>query len=150
MALPANFQFSQASLQDFVDCKRRFYYRYVERLSWPALESEPALENERYMQRGAAFHHLVHQYILGIPEDRLVTGAESGDFSDWWTSFINHIPYDKKDQLVRRSFYTTEGELQETTTYDYHPRSSELVVTTRNAAGIVTSRQKYVNPSFWN
>ncbi|MBA7595749.1 MAG: hypothetical protein GH143_04115 [Calditrichaeota bacterium] len=60
------------------------------------------------------------------------------------------LVYDKKDQLVRRSFYTTEGELQETTTYDYHPRSSELVVTTRNAAGIVTSRQKFNNPSFWD
>jgi len=60
------------------------------------------------------------------------------------------LVYDDKDQLVRRSFYTTEGELQETTTYDYHPRSSELVVTTRNAAGIVTSRQKFVNPSFWD
>jgi|GEM_PF-4011773 len=60
------------------------------------------------------------------------------------------LVYDKKDQLVRRSFYTTEGELQLTTTYDYHPRSSELVVTTHNAAGIVTSRQKFINPSFWN
>ncbi len=60
------------------------------------------------------------------------------------------LVYDKKDRLVRRSFYTTEGELQETTTYDYHPRSSELVVTTRNAAGIVTSRQRFVNPPFWN
>ncbi|UCH63091.1 MAG: hypothetical protein JSU77_01140 [Fidelibacterota bacterium] len=60
------------------------------------------------------------------------------------------LGYDIKDQLVRRSFYTIEGELQETTTYDYHRRSSELVVTTRNAAGIVTSRQKYINPSFWN
>ena len=60
------------------------------------------------------------------------------------------LVYDKKDQLVRRSFYTTEGELQETTTYDYHPHSSELVVTTRNAAGIVTSRQRFINPPFWN
>ena len=60
------------------------------------------------------------------------------------------LVYDKKDQLVQRSFYTTEGQLLEATTYDYYPRSSELVVTTRNAAGIVTSRQKFVNPPFWN
>jgi hypothetical protein len=103
MALPVNFQFSQASLQDFTDCKRRFYYRYIEHLSWPAMESEPALENERFMQQGAAFHQLVHQYILGIPEDRLVAIAEAEDFSDWWTSFIKHIPLDKNDRLFPES-----------------------------------------------
>ena len=103
MALPSNFQFSQASLQDFTDCKRRFYYRYIEHLSWPALESEPAIENERFMLQGAAFHQLVHQYILGIPEDRLVAIGEAEDFSDWWTSFIKHIPLDKNDRLFPES-----------------------------------------------
>lgn len=107
MALPVNFQFSQASLQDFVDCKRRFYYRYIQHLSWPALESEPAIENEQFMQQGAAFHQLVHQYILGIPEDRLVTVAESEGFSDWWESFIENIPYDKTDQLFPESVLAT-------------------------------------------
>lgn len=60
------------------------------------------------------------------------------------------LVYDDKDRLVRRSFYTTKGQLLETTTYDYHPLSSELVVITRNAAGIVTSRQRFIDPSFWN
>ncbi len=58
--------------------------------------------------------------------------------------------YDQRDRMVSRSFYTPEGRLLETTTYDYHPRSSELVVTTRNAAGIVTSRQRFIDPAFWN
>jgi RecB family exonuclease len=107
MALPSNFQFSQASLQDFTDCKRRFYYRYIEHLSWPALESEPAIENERFMQQGAAFHQLVHQYILGIPEDRLAAIAEAEGFSEWWTNFIIQIPFDKKDQLFPESGLTT-------------------------------------------
>jgi hypothetical protein len=107
MALPTNFQFSQASLQNFVDCRRRFYYRYVERLSWPALESEPALENERYMQQGAAFHQLVHQHILGIPPDRLLTVAESEGLANWWTSFMNHVPFDKGDQLLPERMLTT-------------------------------------------
>ncbi|MFB0515209.1 MAG: hypothetical protein ACETWG_01230 [Candidatus Neomarinimicrobiota bacterium] len=60
------------------------------------------------------------------------------------------LVYDQDDRMVRRSFYTPEGELLETTTYDYHPRSSELVVTTRNAAGIITSRQRFIDPSFGN
>ena len=60
------------------------------------------------------------------------------------------VVYDRDDRMVRRSFYTPEGQLVLTTTYDYSPRSAELVVTTRNAAGSVTSRQRFVDPSFWN
>ncbi|MCP4541151.1 MAG: PD-(D/E)XK nuclease family protein, partial [Chloroflexi bacterium] len=66
MTLPADFQFSQASLQDYVDCPRRFQLRYVLRVAWPAPEAEPVLENERYLQQGAAFHRLVHQHALGL------------------------------------------------------------------------------------
>ncbi|UCD37651.1 MAG: hypothetical protein JSW54_12645 [Fidelibacterota bacterium] len=57
--------------------------------------------------------------------------------------------YDGNDRMIRRSFYTAEGELRESTTYDYHPKSSELVVITRNAAGTVISRQRFVDPTFW-
>ena len=34
--LPANFTFSQSSLQAYVDCARRFWLAYVEQLPWPA------------------------------------------------------------------------------------------------------------------
>ncbi len=57
------------------------------------------------------------------------------------------LVYDKQDRMVRRAFYTTEGQLQESTTYDYLPESSELIVTTRNAVGIVTSRQNFLYPA---
>lgn len=60
------------------------------------------------------------------------------------------VVYDENDRMVRRSFYTPDGNLKETTTYDYHSRTSELMVTTRNAAGIITSRQRFVDPPFWN
>lgn len=92
MVLPDNFQFSQASLQDFSDCRRRFQLRHIMRLSWPAIETEPVLENERFIQRGARFHHLVHQYLLGIPVDRLTVLASSDDLAGWWENFLNHIP----------------------------------------------------------
>ena len=46
-SLPEGFRFSQSSLQDYVDCRRRFQLRYLQNLAWPALQSEPALENER-------------------------------------------------------------------------------------------------------
>ena len=71
MTLPDNFQFSQGSLQDYVDCRRRFQLRYLERRAWPALQTEPAIEAERHMRLGALFHRLVQAYLLGVPAESL-------------------------------------------------------------------------------
>ncbi len=94
MTIPTNFQFSQASLQDYVDCPRRFQLRYFLRLAWPALEAEPALENERYLQQGAAFHRLVHQHLLGIPPERLSSTVTGKDLSRWWHNYLESGPAD--------------------------------------------------------
>jgi CRISPR/Cas system-associated exonuclease Cas4 (RecB family) len=93
MILPTDFQFSQASLQDYVDCPRRFQLRYVLRVAWPAPEAEPALENERYLQQGAAFHRLVHQHALGLPPERLANGV-TDDLRPWWHNYLQHRPSD--------------------------------------------------------
>ncbi|MEA3350200.1 MAG: PD-(D/E)XK nuclease family protein [Chloroflexota bacterium] len=91
--LPANFQFSQSSLQDFVDCQRRFQLRYIQRLVWPAVKAEPALENELYLQRGAQFHQIAHQHLLGIPAEKLDRmAAEDQKLSQWWRNFIDNGP----------------------------------------------------------
>ena len=57
--LPPTFTFSQSSLQDYFDCPRRFQLRYIEQVAWPAVETEPMLENERRQQAGLHFHRLV-------------------------------------------------------------------------------------------
>jgi hypothetical protein len=91
------FEFSQSSLQDFVDCRRRFQLRYLQRVAWPALQAEPARENERHMQRGERFHRLAQQYLLGVPEARLTRMAEADEDKNllrWWTNFIDCIPPD--------------------------------------------------------
>ncbi|HUW12148.1 MAG TPA: PD-(D/E)XK nuclease family protein [Anaerolineae bacterium] len=94
MILPTDFQFSQGSLQDYVDCPRRFHLRYVQRLAWPAIDAEPALENERYLQQGAAFHRLAHQHALGIPADKLAvaTDADDADIRRWWRNYLQSGP----------------------------------------------------------
>ncbi len=94
MSLPADFQFSQGSLQDYVDCPRRFQLRHVQRVAWPALEAEPALENERYLQQGAAFHRLVHQHILGIPPERLSSTVTDEALRRWWHNYLESGPSD--------------------------------------------------------
>jgi CRISPR/Cas system-associated exonuclease Cas4 (RecB family) len=92
MTLPADFQFSQGSLQDYVDCPRRFQLRYIQRLAWPAVEAEPALENERHLQQGAAFHRLVHQHVLGLSPERLSSMITDEDLSRWWHNYLESAP----------------------------------------------------------
>lgn len=92
MSLIDNFQFSQASLQDFMDCRRRFQLRYLQHVVWPAVESEPVLENERFLQQGARFHRMIQQYLLGVPGERLVDLASDEDLGRWWENYLAFAP----------------------------------------------------------
>jgi CRISPR/Cas system-associated exonuclease Cas4 (RecB family) len=86
----ASFQlttFSQSSLQDYVDCARRFQLRYLERLSYPAVESEPALENEKHQQEGEYFHRLVQQHLIGIPDEQVSKLANTSNLQRWWDNW---------------------------------------------------------------
>jgi CRISPR/Cas system-associated exonuclease Cas4 (RecB family) len=91
MPLAENFQFSQSSLQDFVDCRRRFQLRYIEELAWPAVETDPVLEHERYLQKGLAFHRLVHQHLLGVPGEALSSMLHDDELRHWWENFLQYI-----------------------------------------------------------
>ncbi len=92
MPVPDGFLFSQSSLQDFVDCQRRFQLRYLHHLAWPAVEAEPYLENERRMDQGAAFHRIVRQYLVGIPEAEIShsIGADEA-MQTWWRNFLTSV-----------------------------------------------------------
>lgn len=85
--LQPDFTFSQQNLQDYLDCPRRFYLRHVEHLAWPAVESEPVLEQERRMQLGHDFHMLVQQRLSGIPADALRDSIQGEELQRWWMHF---------------------------------------------------------------
>jgi CRISPR/Cas system-associated exonuclease Cas4 (RecB family) len=89
LKFPAQFVFSQSSLQDYADCPRRFQLRYLDRMAYPAAESEPALENERRQQEGQNFHRLAQQYLVGIPAERLGRLANTPDLQRWWENFYS-------------------------------------------------------------
>lgn len=80
---------SQSSLQDYTDCARRFQLRYLERLSYPAVESEPALENEKHLREGEFFHRLVQQHLIGVPGEQVGRLANTDNLKRWWANFIN-------------------------------------------------------------
>ncbi len=89
MKIPTSFTFSQSRLQDYFDCPRKFLLRYIRKLKWPALESEPVIERERQMQAGQLFHQLVHQYLLGMEMDMLSRVARGPMLEGWWQNFLD-------------------------------------------------------------
>jgi hypothetical protein len=88
--LPTSFTFSQSSLQDYVDCPRRFQLRYIEQLAWPAVEVEPALETERRQQEGQLFHRMVQQHLIGLSIEKLAHLANTPGLSHWWENYLNY------------------------------------------------------------
>lgn len=94
MKIRTDFQFSQSSLQDYLDCQRRFELRYLLHVEWPALQSEPVIEQEEHIELGHRFHQIVQQHILGIPEAILIqpNGDGSTDLQRWWLNYRQSDP----------------------------------------------------------
>ncbi len=88
LSLPSGFSFSQSSLQDYYECPRRFQLRYIQRLQWPAVDTEPVQENERRQQEGQAFHLMIQQRLIGLPVEKLGQNANTPDLSRWWGNFL--------------------------------------------------------------
>ncbi|HLV35027.1 MAG TPA: PD-(D/E)XK nuclease family protein [Spirillospora sp.] len=88
MNLTEDFVFSQGSLQDYVDCPRRFQLRYLLGQRWPAPEVDDLLAFEQRLEQGAYFHHLIHQHQAGIPADVLRQRIEDADVRRWFEAYL--------------------------------------------------------------
>lgn len=86
--LPDDFMFSQSSLQDFVDCPRRFELKYLLKQRFPAPEVDDLLEFERRMEQGQRFHQVVHQHLIGIPADLLQSRITDSEVAEWFTTYL--------------------------------------------------------------
>jgi RecB family exonuclease len=92
MTLPTDFLFSQNKLQDYLDCPRRFELRYIERMAWPAVQSEPVEEMERSIRLGERFHRMVQQHNAGIPAEQIDPQANEPELALWWDSYKQFAP----------------------------------------------------------
>ncbi|HVP21301.1 MAG TPA: PD-(D/E)XK nuclease family protein [Anaerolineaceae bacterium] len=92
MGLKPDFHFSQNNLQDYLDCPRRFELRYIQRLEWPALDSEPVIEQEQRIEAGRQFHQMVQQYVAGIEAEQIRETLPDTDVSHWWDNFLQAEP----------------------------------------------------------
>ncbi|MBN2557043.1 MAG: PD-(D/E)XK nuclease family protein [Anaerolineales bacterium] len=103
MILPDDFRFSQASLQDYVDCPRRFYLRYRLRLPWPAIETAPFLLQEEHARQGRVLHRMIQQHLLGVPVEKLTIQPETPDLERWWDHYCSFplpdLPSDRRPEF---------------------------------------------------
>jgi hypothetical protein len=109
MPLPDTFHFSQQSLQDYADCRRRFQLRYLLMQPWPALVTGAPVEFEALLQRGADFHRLAHQYALGLDPQRLEAGIRDDELLAWWHTFLAHPPQDLPGPARRAEVVLSAG-----------------------------------------
>jgi hypothetical protein len=88
MQLPEYFSFNQQNLEDFVNCRRLFQLRHIQKQEWPSLESEPVREHEALMHLGEQFHMLVYQQGIGIPREQLTSSITNPILAGWWQRFL--------------------------------------------------------------
>ena len=98
---------SQSSLQDYQDCPRRFELRYLQQLIYPAVETEPAIENEKHQQEGEYFHRLVQQHLIGIPAEQISKLANTPNLQRWWENYISAQDLTSLRELPRLYTETT-------------------------------------------
>ncbi|MGB9641008.1 MAG: PD-(D/E)XK nuclease family protein [Anaerolineales bacterium] len=87
--LAPDFTFSQSNLQDYLECPRRFYLRYVRRLLWPNREMSSESENARRILLGQTFHRLAQQKALGISNEKIqrLVANQPLEIQTWWENF---------------------------------------------------------------
>lgn len=106
MNLPDDFIFSQSSLQDYVDCPRRFQLRYVLRQRWPAPEVDDMLEFEMLAEQGVRFHHLVHQHLAGIAPEILLKHIDDAELKRWFEAYLRNGLDDVPEQRTPEATLT--------------------------------------------
>jgi hypothetical protein len=89
--VPHNFVFSQSNLHTYLNCRYKFYLRYIQKLAWPAQTTIDDLRFEEDRNAGIRFHQLLHQYFIGFNPELLIRMAENDPDSRvlvWFQTFL--------------------------------------------------------------
>jgi hypothetical protein len=69
-------------------CRRRFQLRYLDRLAWPIVPSDPG--TEKALERGRHYHQILHRHFLGL--DASLEANADPILQRWWRAFLAHGP----------------------------------------------------------
>lgn len=109
-SIPSGFMFSQASIQDYIDCPRKFKLHYLDKLSWPAVEIAPITENENHQREGELFHRFVQQHRLGISTEIISRQICTESLRRWWDNYLkSEINKSGWDEYTELSLITQSG-----------------------------------------
>lgn len=81
-------QLSQSNLQDYFDCPRRFQYKVLDTISWPASYTEPISKFEESTLLGNRFHLICQQFFSGINPSLLQKTIDHPDLFKMWENFL--------------------------------------------------------------
>lgn len=81
-------QLNQTSLQDFIDCPRRFELGFLNDTHWPAAHSSPLARYERLTEMGTQFHQLCQQLFIGIEPNLITSSISDPELLRLWQSFL--------------------------------------------------------------
>lgn len=123
MPLDKDFVFSANSLQDYVDCPRRFELKYILNQSWPAIISQPVQKLEEKMAQGGDFHRLARQILEDLPLENLSGTVRSPLVRDWLERFTGFIsPFRKNPFFAEFASLTTIESFRVVAVYDFITR----------------------------
>ncbi len=88
-----HFVFTQSKLQDFLDCPRRFYLKYIEEQRWPAPVTEPQERLEEALRYGQLMHQYIEQHLSGVPHsviEQQFSTYHNEQLQKWWQVYLTH------------------------------------------------------------
>lgn len=120
MPLDDHFVFSAHSLQDYVDCPRRFELKYLLRQDWPAIVSQPVKKLEEKMAQGSQFHLLARQYLEGLPAEVLTRTLDNPRLREWFDRFTLFVdPLRENVHFSEYASMTTLANFQALAIFDF-------------------------------
>ncbi len=83
--------YSQSNLQTYLICPRKFELRYIQKITWPAVLTEPVLHMEEQILLGKQFHLFAQQYFTGIDPELIKQQIKNDPLASWWENFLKYI-----------------------------------------------------------
>jgi len=95
MAKNNHLTFTQSSIQDYIECPRRFELRHVLKTRWPARIVDSAEEMQNWMELGSRFHYILFQYFIGLDPAVLENTIQDVILAEWWQNFLTWVSNEK-------------------------------------------------------